>query len=132
MPALIKPSHAKLRKEAEPHLRRSETLQQVFAGDVVSQHAMGDRHVLNVNKFQQRTFAVTSERILVLGKGGVVAELPRGTHFIPKGGLKGLVNFTVRFAYGETVTFGRVWFSDIVAAEGREGEPHSMWARRSA
>ena len=133
MSVLVMSRRGTLRKQAQPYLRPGETLQQVFAGEVVSQRPIkGTRAVLNTSKFRQRTFAVTPERILVLDKKGIVAELPRSTHFIPEGGLRGLVVFTTRFTYGETITIRRVFFEDVLATEGREGEPHQMWRRRSA
>lgn len=118
-PGLIKEDA--LREQAQPYLDPGEEIQQVFAGNVPG---------LVVT--HQRTFAVTPRRILVLDKKGVVAELPRSTHFIPPGGLQGLLNFTDKFTYGEKVVFPWQFFDAILATEGRAGEPHRLWARAPA
>ena len=80
----------------------------------------------------------------MLGKKGLIAELPRTMKIIParagrfhldaeSGGLSGLNYIAVQFnrpQYRENVTFGHKWFGAMLAADGREGEDHSLLRAR--
>ena len=129
MPLLHMESH--LPELAEPHLAGGEQLRQVFQGSV-QRGLRTDHHV----------FAVTDTRVLVIDKkkGSVIAQLPRTTKFIPptagrfhldpgSGGLAGLNYLTVSFKfpqYAARVKFGWPAFGAMLAADGREGEKHSL------
>lgn len=124
-------TEASLREQAAPYLRDGEDLRQVFGGSVPRAGGL---------LTDQRVFAVTDQRILVLGKKGFIAELPRATKFIParagrfhldagSGGLSGLNYIVVQFnlpQYREKVRFGWNSFGAMLAADGRGGEKHSL------
>jgi hypothetical protein len=128
-------SQQDMRELALPHLREGEVIRQVFAGNAKpGLHWTAKVHV----------FIVTDQRSLVLGKKeGLIAELPRSMKFIPAkagrfdlakpGGLAGLTSFTATYSlpqYHEKVMFGATVFSAMLAADGREGERHSLAAVR--